>query len=203
MKSKTVPAYLFYKAGPFGVRHGELVQVRLGEHGGHADDWQRRIAGQQLDAAGRHGPHLDLLERLVLGRVAGFTHVHVVGRKSLGLHFEIILRAKRKTRQQTTVSRTRRDSTKDAAMVLGGSSYLDKHDQTLAQNLTDGHLVVIVALENLLFEELARRQVEGFRRTVKPAAVEPLLPCARTRTHTPTETSHYSNVTVISRPTLH
>lgn len=55
-------------------------------------------------------------------------------------------------------------------------SYFDKHDHTFSQDFTDGHFVVIVALENLFFEEFACGQVEGFTGPVEPATIEPLLP---------------------------
>ena len=56
-----------------------------------------------------------------------------------------------------------------------GGSYLHKHDHTFAQDFTDGCFVIVVALEGLLFQELACGQVEGFTGPVEPASVEPLL----------------------------
>lgn len=53
--------------------------------------------------------------------------------------------------------------------------YLHKHDHAFPQNLTDKHFVVIVPLEDLLFQELACCQVEGFSGSVEPAAIEPPL----------------------------
>lgn len=59
--------------------------------------------------------------------------------------------------------------------------YLHEHHDALAQNLTDGSFVVIVALEDFFLQELARGEVEGLVGPVEPAAVEPLLTCERTR----------------------
>lgn len=100
-----VPSYLFHQACAFGVRHGDLVKVGLGKHGGHADNWHWYVAGQQLDAAGWRGPNLDLLEGLVLGSVARLTHVDVVGRKALGLQFEIILQRKKRANNLQSYAR--------------------------------------------------------------------------------------------------
>lgn len=60
-------------------------------------------------------------------------------------------------------------------------SYLHKHDHTFAQNFTDAHFVIVVALEDLLFQKLASGLVEGFTGPVEPAAIKPLL----TFTHQP------------------
>lgn len=54
-------------------------------------------------------------------------------------------------------------------------AYLHKHDHTFAQNLTDGHFVIVIALEDLFFQKLACSQVEGLTWPVEPAAIEPLL----------------------------
>lgn len=54
--------------------------------------------------------------------------------------------------------------------------YLHKHDHAFPQNLIDKHFVIVVTLEDLLFQKLARCQMEGFSRSVEPAAVEPPLP---------------------------
>lgn len=83
--------YLFHKASPICVWHSKFVQIRLGKHGGNADNRQWHISRHQLHRTGRHGPYLDLFERLVPGSVAGFTNVHVFSCKSLRLYFEIIL----------------------------------------------------------------------------------------------------------------
>lgn len=53
-------------------------------------------------------------------------------------------------------------------------SYLHKQDNAFAQNLTDGHFVVVVALEDFLLQKLASCQVKGFTWPVEPAAMEPL-----------------------------
>lgn len=55
--------------------------------------------------------------------------------------------------------------------------YLYKHNNTFAQDLTDGSFVVIVALENFFFQELPGGQMKGFVWPVEPTAIEPLLTC--------------------------
>lgn len=53
--------------------------------------------------------------------------------------------------------------------------YLHKHNNTFAQDLTDGSFVVIVTLENFFFQELSGGQMKGFIWPVEPTAIEPLL----------------------------
>lgn len=55
--------------------------------------------------------------------------------------------------------------------------YLHEHDNTLAQNLTDGSFVVIVALEDFFLQEFPCGQMKGLVGPVEPAAVQPLLTC--------------------------
>lgn len=73
-----------------------------------------------------------------------------------------------------------------------GGSYLHKHDHTFAQNLTDRHFVIVVALEDLLFQKLACCQVEGFTWPVEPAAIEPLLTFTHTHKPRQADISQYS-----------
>lgn len=54
-------------------------------------------------------------------------------------------------------------------------SYLHKHNHTLAQDFPDGRSVIVVTLENFLFQKLACGQMEGFTGPVEPAAIQPLL----------------------------
>lgn len=58
-----------------------------------------------------------------------------------------------------------------------GCLYLYKHNNTFAQDVTDGSFVVIITLENLFFQELSGCQMKGFIRPVEPTAIEPLLTC--------------------------
>lgn len=55
--------------------------------------------------------------------------------------------------------------------------YLDEHDDTLAQNLTDGSFVVIVALKDFFLQKFPCGEMKGLVGPVEPAAVQPLLTC--------------------------
>lgn len=72
--------------------------------------------------------------------------------------------------------------------------YLHKHDHAFPQNLIKRHFVIIITLEDFIFQELARCQMECFSRSVEPAAIEPRLPCTE-KTNYSLEAKHRLNET--------
>lgn len=66
--------------------------IRLcGKYGSYSDHREGHVSRSEPNRAERHGPHLDLLEGLGLGRVAGFTDVHVLFLETLWVQLEVLL----------------------------------------------------------------------------------------------------------------
>lgn len=64
-----------------------------GKHRRHPDDRQRYLSGKKPNGAQGHGPHLDLLEGLGLGRVSRLADVDILGSEAFWVKFEVLLKS--------------------------------------------------------------------------------------------------------------
>lgn len=54
-------------------------------------------------------------------------------------------------------------------------AYLNKHDNTFAQNFVNGNFIVVVAFKDFLLQKFACGEMESLIGSVKPAAIKPFL----------------------------
>lgn len=62
-----------------------------GKHGCHSDDRKGYLSRNEPNRAQGHRPHLDLLERLALGRVAWLTDIDILCSEAFWVKFEVLL----------------------------------------------------------------------------------------------------------------